>query len=545
MEVTHLSITIPRWQINVIRSITYVTFLALSFRIFYHILNGTDGYLTVPVDDFYYYFTVAKNIAASLGSTFDGITSTNGYHPIWLLMITGLHLIQSDITWFFFGIAIVCLVCSIITFELSYKLLFQTLTPNAVSYAVLLFMSLSYGWMSTWAMEVTIAIPIYLFSLVKLPTFLVSENHNAKYFFLFGLLLSVLTLSRIDLIAYCGLLLCIVLVVRKRNGSLSIKQLVYVVLGCFPILLYGIFNYIYFDSLLPISGVAKQLTKNFGFNNHLISDLRMLREGYIATIIIPAAIIALAIFRKEIAKLQNTVVLYLGIGYPILYFTIYGFQSDWIIFVWYQYMLPVAIAFGIYSIYESIKQYTIKIPTTLINFILVAVTLGVMLPKIYQTCYSQTVEWSPYPGSIYDHAQKLLSFTSTHPGRYAMGDRAGLTQYIIQRPVIQLEGLMSDNEFIDNINHQKDLLRVLTSRSVDYLIISTFTPLTRTVKGYYVEIPFVEQAGNRSKKMSTYLWQEPAFYISHSNEPKEKASHSAPQVHTYVFAVKNLIARSR
>ncbi|MDD2922098.1 MAG: hypothetical protein PHQ36_07405, partial [Anaerolineales bacterium] len=37
-------------------------------------------------DDAYYYFKVAQNIAQGLGSTFDGINISNGYHPLWLLI---------------------------------------------------------------------------------------------------------------------------------------------------------------------------------------------------------------------------------------------------------------------------------------------------------------------------------------------------------------------------------------------------------------------------------------------------------------------------
>ncbi len=37
-------------------------------------------------DDAYYYFKVAQNITEGLGSSFDGINLTNGYHPLWLLV---------------------------------------------------------------------------------------------------------------------------------------------------------------------------------------------------------------------------------------------------------------------------------------------------------------------------------------------------------------------------------------------------------------------------------------------------------------------------
>ena len=38
-------------------------------------------------DDAFYYFEIARNIALGLGSTFDGFSMTNGYHPLWMLIL--------------------------------------------------------------------------------------------------------------------------------------------------------------------------------------------------------------------------------------------------------------------------------------------------------------------------------------------------------------------------------------------------------------------------------------------------------------------------
>ena len=35
-------------------------------------------------DDAFYYFTIARNLVRGLGSTFDGLNPTNGYHPLWM-----------------------------------------------------------------------------------------------------------------------------------------------------------------------------------------------------------------------------------------------------------------------------------------------------------------------------------------------------------------------------------------------------------------------------------------------------------------------------
>ena len=42
-------------------------------------------------DDSFYYFQIAYNLAQGKFSTFDGITQTNGYHPVWLLLITPFY----------------------------------------------------------------------------------------------------------------------------------------------------------------------------------------------------------------------------------------------------------------------------------------------------------------------------------------------------------------------------------------------------------------------------------------------------------------------
>lgn len=44
-------------------------------------------------DDAYYYFAIAKNLAASGIFSADGITQTNGFHPLWLFLITPFYLL--------------------------------------------------------------------------------------------------------------------------------------------------------------------------------------------------------------------------------------------------------------------------------------------------------------------------------------------------------------------------------------------------------------------------------------------------------------------
>lgn len=50
------------------------------------IIVWQDAPFAFTFDDAWYYFTIARNVSNGLGSTFDGINPTNGYHPLWLLI---------------------------------------------------------------------------------------------------------------------------------------------------------------------------------------------------------------------------------------------------------------------------------------------------------------------------------------------------------------------------------------------------------------------------------------------------------------------------
>ncbi len=45
-----------------------------------------DGVFAFTFDDAFYYFGIARNIAAGHGSTFDRLNDTNGYHPLWMAL---------------------------------------------------------------------------------------------------------------------------------------------------------------------------------------------------------------------------------------------------------------------------------------------------------------------------------------------------------------------------------------------------------------------------------------------------------------------------
>lgn len=51
--------------------------------------------VALTLDDGFYYFKIAQQIAHGAGSTFDGMHLTNGYHPLWLLCLTPIFWLTS------------------------------------------------------------------------------------------------------------------------------------------------------------------------------------------------------------------------------------------------------------------------------------------------------------------------------------------------------------------------------------------------------------------------------------------------------------------
>jgi hypothetical protein len=51
------------------------------------IVFGTPLAFLRPADDAYYYFDVASHLVHGRGLSTDGIHTTNGFHPLWMVML--------------------------------------------------------------------------------------------------------------------------------------------------------------------------------------------------------------------------------------------------------------------------------------------------------------------------------------------------------------------------------------------------------------------------------------------------------------------------
>jgi hypothetical protein len=91
-----------------------------------------------------------------------------------------------------------------------------------------------------------------------------------------------------------------------------------------------------------------------------------------------------------------------------------------------------------------------------------------------------------------------------------MGDAAGTPGAVIGQPVVQLEGLVMDQKFLENIREERNLLDVLRAYRVRYYV---STNALSSANGCF-DLSEPKVAGPRSPHMRATLCKAPVKYFA-------------------------------
>ena len=93
----------------------------------------------VVADDAFYYFTIARHLAAGHGATFDGLAATNGFHPLWLLLLTPVFALTGALragSWVSVHVALsLCALLDVASGVLLWRLLRRLGSPRGAHWA--------------------------------------------------------------------------------------------------------------------------------------------------------------------------------------------------------------------------------------------------------------------------------------------------------------------------------------------------------------------------------------------------------------------------
>lgn len=205
-------------------------------------------------DDSYFYFQVAWNIARGLGSTFNNVVSTNGYHPLWMLACVAVFKLLPSKVAAVHGIAVVIAVLDLGTLLLL-SLLTRFVAPGFWWIAWFLFTPFCF----LTQLGTEGALSGFFLAILVLSAYLLTSEPTGLKAFCFALCGALAVLSRLDNIFVVGLVSIAVFVAAPLATQVRVRKLM---MFCLPVYLviWGAYvgsNLHWFGTIQPISGLLK------------------------------------------------------------------------------------------------------------------------------------------------------------------------------------------------------------------------------------------------------------------------------------------------
>ena len=443
--------------------LTLLVMVVLSSVLFSAPLRASGSLLRFAQDDFYYYLVVAQNLAHGLSSTFDGTTLTNGYHPLYLCVLWAASYFAHSLRAMFGFLAALDTLSAAVIF-LAARSLFRRTTDNAwLANGPAMMIVFLCDFKLYHQMEVTLTLPLALLFLAQLsrkPT-----NMNGLWWALLGGTAALTMLSRIDSLFLIALCLAAGLLEPSYRRSLTRAKVLAFAAGFAPLpAAYLLVNEHVFHRATPVSGVAKQLGPGNGWNWYTLSNSASPESAVLFSAAL-ITLLAIPFWWPRVNPAVRVVALG-GLLFPFVHWGILLSVSDWKLWGWYGYSLRFS-ALGVLLVVCNLfaRQETrarSRDTLALASYGIFALGLLTLISAHYKVDAEMR--------DVAVGAEGIAAFTATHPGRYAMGDRAGMVGYTDGVPTIQTEGLMMDSAFLEHIRRQEPLKQVLREYGVNYYI---------------------------------------------------------------------------
>ena len=216
---------------------------------------------SVTFDDTFYFLKVARNIALDHRVSFDGIEMTNGFQPLWeILLVPIMYLIKDLRTALSLSLTLSS-VLSIGTLLFLYKIV-KTLCNERAAFLAVIIWSTNVGLirMETSGMEFSLS--CFMLSWIiyfYIKHFGMKEESISKNYRLLGFLSGFVILARTDAIFIIPSFLIFILFQKKDKFK---KTLSFTISSSIVLAPYFIWNLVCFGHIMPISGAVKERMSN-------------------------------------------------------------------------------------------------------------------------------------------------------------------------------------------------------------------------------------------------------------------------------------------
>jgi hypothetical protein len=463
-----------------------ILILFAILNLFSFLTASTEPLINLFDDDAYYYFTIARNFSETGRLSFDGQTLTNGFQPLWFFLLLPLFLVVHDPLLVLRCVGVLCTLLSLLAGWLALRYLQRhSLLPFTLGATLSLYVLFSLG---VTGMETALVFPLVMTSLLLVERFLASQSsiQALRLSVALGLSLAALLLARLDAIWLVAALLggAWLLHFRTRIKLLLIASGI----PTLSLLLYLLSNHLLFGNLMPTSGTAKSLGGNlFQWNSLFFAQVTHpgdpangnLWVVYGASLLIAAAyLVHLLISSRK--RPRGNGFLPACISIALLLFTAYElFITKWVLWRWYAWLLfPVGVVLYPYLLEAIQARLSVqkRLTRPLAYSALLLGTLGCM-SLLAATLNRGLWRYTEPPAFRYENYQLAQQLNTSLPADtiIAMGDRAGSFAWFFDGHVLQLEGLVGDEQLLEAIREDA-LEEYLTGFGVDYVLTYVDSP---------------------------------------------------------------------
>jgi hypothetical protein len=380
-------------------------------------------------DDSYFYFQVAWNFARGMGSTFNNVMPTNGYHPLWMLICAAIFKVFPNRPDTVHAIAgTIVLLDALMLLTVRRILLLTGRDLWAVAFALLV----PFSFLTQLGTEG--ALSGFLLALLMLTGYRLMMAPDGSRAVVFNLVAALTVLGRLDNIFIVTFVwISVTLALWTRHRSLQIVTI--------PIYasLWGAYlatNHIFFHVWQPISGMLKS---HSDLNHKIGANLP--HNAQLAFAIIALCVIGLGLTRRDFFYRRIELPFAAGVVCHALYITFkMSSETRW---TWYytSWMLLAGVMLARLASVLLERRRSLAFPVSAVCLLLLA---GLWVRGSYLHGYRMTDRGSSanFNNAVYAQAGVHRLIAYDQPGRLA---------YYSDVQVIALDGLMGDLKFQNDL----------------------------------------------------------------------------------------------
>jgi hypothetical protein len=423
-------------------------------------------------DDAFYYFGVARHIAQGDGSTFNGIDLTNGYHPLWLLLLVPIFAVFEE-----HAALVAVSILSAVLFLASAQLLDRIgrliNRPMAMVISSIPLMVAGATGPAYWFRGMETG--LLLLSLLGLTCFFLQtrglrfDTLDLRRCVLLGALISCILLSRLDAAFFLAVLACW-LMISWRHHPWRVLWRKLLAVGAVPMVISGLYltlNQLMFSTALPVSGQAKSLgggVNGYDFVQFAGAPVLFGHSTWLGLLVVIAVPTSMLWSRNDKVLAELSTLAALVLAGTLLMIGYFSLTSSWQLWPWYFYAAPLAFALAGPGLINKTGWPDCKLRW----LTMIALLIGLAVVGLRSTAYLSGSDANGYVAKAAGVAADIDS--RIRPGAaVAVGDRAGSLGYHLEAPMVHLEGLVENADYLDSLRRGQ-VSKFLNNRQVEVYV---------------------------------------------------------------------------